>query len=229
MTITIHKDVLQGTDEWQRLRLGLLTASEIHLAMTPKTKKAADNKDIRAHIYELAAQRITKYVEPHYYGEDMMRGDEVEAMARDLYIETYGEVEQVGFVTRDLGDGVIIGCSPDGLVGDRGIVEIKGPRAKHHLATIIADAMPDDHVLQVQGELFTLERDWCDFISYHEGLPMFVKRVPRDEELIAAIEAVARDVNGRVAEMVAKYEQRRKTNADRLTDTVRRSELEIMI
>ena len=81
MTITYHRDLIQGSDEWLAARCGLLTASEMKLILTPTLKIAANDKT-RAHVYEIAAQRITRYVEPTYIGDDMLRGQEDEIIAR---------------------------------------------------------------------------------------------------------------------------------------------------
>ena len=129
MTITVHDDLIQGSEEWHAARCGLLTASEVKLILTP-TLKVANNEKTRAHAWELAAQRISDYVEPTYIGDAMLRGHEDEILARALYAEKYGEVRETGFVTNDkfaAGDGTrfTIGCSPDGLCGDDGMVEAK--------------------------------------------------------------------------------------------------------
>jgi hypothetical protein len=96
----------------------LLTASEFDRILTP-TLKIADNPKSRAHLWEMAAQRITGYVEPQYISDAMLRGQEDEIIARDLYSKHYAKVEQCGFVTNDKW-GFTLGCSPDGLVGDDG-------------------------------------------------------------------------------------------------------------
>ena len=137
MTITCHRDLIQGSDEWKAARCGLLTASEMKLIVTPppepdaRIKKdgqpykqrewnpVADNDKCRAHLYELLAQRITGYVEPQYISDDMLRGQEEEVYARALYAEHYAPVEEVGFITNDE-LGFTLGFSPDGLVGDDG-------------------------------------------------------------------------------------------------------------
>ncbi len=72
--ITYYPDLIQGSDEWKSARCGLLTASEMKLIITPTTLKIASNDKERAHLYELLAQRITRYVEPSYISDDMLRG-----------------------------------------------------------------------------------------------------------------------------------------------------------
>lgn len=126
MTITYHRDIIQGSDDWHQVRLGVLTASEMKHVITAKTLKTADNETARQHVWELAAQRISKYVEPSYIGDDMLRGWEDEIKARAKYEEHTGqEVEEVGFITNDKW-GFTIGYSPDGcVVGTKGGIECK--------------------------------------------------------------------------------------------------------
>src|SRR5262249_2370549 len=146
--------------------------------ITP-TLKVADNDKSRAHLYELLAQRITSYVEPSYIGDDMLRGMEDEILARQLYAEYFAPVEEVGFVTNDEW-GFTIGCSPDALIGEDGLLEVKSRRQKFQVGTIIDETMPDDYAIQVQTELLVTGRAWCDFVSYSGGLPMIPIRVYPD-------------------------------------------------
>jgi predicted phage-related endonuclease len=148
---TIHS-VGQGTDEWHEARRGLLTASEVGLIVTP-TLKTANNDNTRKHVYEIAAQRISGYTEPTYIGDDMLRGHVDEIKARDAYSEYYAPVEELGFVTRDIG-GAVIGYSPDGagVMGNFGI-ECKSRRQKYQIQVIADNEIPKEHILQVQTGL----------------------------------------------------------------------------
>lgn len=223
--ITYHPNVEQGSDEWHALRRGLLTASEMKLILTP-TLKTANNDKSRAHVWEIAAQRISGYTEPHYIGDDMLRGWEDEAYARDLYSEKYAPItETTGFVTRDFGDGLIIGYSPDGLVGDLGLWECKSRRQKFQIETIVTDEVPTEYMLQLQTGLLVTRRDWIDFTSYSGGLPMFVKRVMPDADMQAAILDAARAFEADVQARIATYQ----TNARRFPMTERRVEQELVI
>ena len=225
MSITIHRDLVQGTDEWLAARCGMLTASEMKLIVTP-TGKAAANDKMRAHLYELLAQRLTGHVEPHFISDDMLRGQEDEGFARSLYAEQYAAVEEVGFITRDFG-GFRIGCSPDGLVGDAGMIEIKSRRAKYQVATIIDDDMPPDFEIQVQTALLVSGREWCDFVSYSGGLPMAVLRVPADAAMQERILAAAEEFEQRLADALAIY--RENVDRRRFRMTERRVEQEMVI
>jgi hypothetical protein len=225
MTLTIHTDLLQGSDEWLAARCGMLTASTIKLVTTP-TGKVASNDKARAHLYELLAQRITGYVEPAYISDDMLRGVEDEAFARDLYAEHYAPVSEIGFMVRDFG-GFKIGYSPDGLVGDDGLIEIKSRRAKYQVQTIISDDMPDDYALQVQTGMLVSGRAWCDFISYSGGLPMAVVRVEADPAAQDRILAAAAEFEARLAECLAIYRDNLKRRGFRMTE--RRVEEEMIL
>lgn len=198
-----HAELHQGSDEWLAARCGLLTASEMKLILTP-TLKVASNDKSRAHLWELLAQRTTGYVEPHYISDDMLRGIDDEFEARKLYAEHFAPVETVGFITNDKW-GFTIGYSPDGLVGDDGLIECKSRRQKFQIQTIASRECPDDFWLQVQTGLLVSERKWLDFVSYSGGLPMFVHRVEADEETQEAIVAAATDFEDRLADAEREY------------------------
>lgn len=177
--ITIYDDVPQGGDEWLALRCGILTASEISKILTAKTLKSAANDHSRALVMEKAAQRITGEIEPSFFSDDMMRGVELEPVAREYYRQVEPEAREVGFITRDMG-GFVIGCSPDALVGAVGGWETKCPRQKEHVRTVISGEVPEQYVLQVQYSLLVTGREWWDFSSFYAGLDMPVIRVEPD-------------------------------------------------
>ena len=217
MTITYHRDLTQGSDEWLAARCGLLTASEMKLILTP-TLKVASNDKARAHVYELLAQRITRHVEPHYISDDMLRGREDEIEARILYAQHFAPVEDVGFVTNDEW-GFTIGYSPDALVGNEGLIECKSRRQKYQIETLVEcfdeGIVPADYVLQIQTGLLVTGRAWCDLVSYSGGLPMLTIRAYPDEAVQAAIVAAATAFEDQVAAKLARYESIRRTHAKR--------------
>ena len=187
--IKIYDRVEQGSEEWHSLRCGILTASEVKLILTEKTLKPSNNDKTRSHVYEIAGQRITNYTEPSYINDDMIRGMRDEIYALELYSKKYEPVKEVGFITNDK-LGFTLGYSPDGIVGDFGLVECKSRLQKHQLKTIANNEVPSDYMLQLQAGLLISERQWIDFISYCGGMPMFVKRVyPIVEYQQAIIEA----------------------------------------
>lgn len=225
MTITIHHDLIQGSEEWAELRRGIITASEMKLLITP-TLKVADNDKSRAHIFELAAQRISQYVEPSYISDDMLRGMTDEETAASLYNEHWAPVERVGFITNDK-FGFTIGYSPDGLIGDDGAIEIKGRRQRFLIETIISGEMPADYMLQVQTGLMVSERKWVDFITFSGGLPMKPIRVHANAAVQEVIATVASAAEYKIREKVAAYEDALK--AGKWVATERKIEQEMYI
>jgi hypothetical protein len=223
LTVTYHTNLIQGSDEWLAQRCGMLTASNMGLILTPTLKQASNDKE-RQHLYELLAQRVTKYVEPHYISDDMLRGKDEEYDARDLYSAKYAPVTECGFITNDK-FGFTIGCSPDGLVGEKGLVEFKSRRMKYQAQTIIEGILPIEFSLQVQSELLISERSWCDFGSYCGGMPMFVLKVFPDPVIHAAITQAAIAFHERMEEKLQTYE----LVAAKLHPTERRIEQEITV
>lgn len=221
--IRYHRDLIQGSNEWLAARRGLLTASEMKLIVTP-TGKAASNDKERAHLWELLAQRITGHVEPSYISDDMLRGQEDEILARALYAKHHAKVEEVGFVTNDIW-GFTIGYSPDGLVGDEGLIECKSRRQKYQVETIATGRVPAEYLIQIQTGLLVTERKWCDFVSYSGGLPMAVIRVTADPVLQVNILEAACDFHDRLLVKLAAY---REASAG-LIPTERRIEQEMMV
>lgn len=204
-TIQYYNDIEQGSPEWLAIRCGVLTASSVRLIMTPTFKPASNDKE-RAHMFELLAQRITGHVEPQYISDDMLRGHEDEILARAKYAEHYAPVTECGFVTRD-DFGVTIGYSPDGLVGEDGLIEIKSRRMKYQIETILSDKVPQEYMLQIQTGLLVTGRKWLDFVSYSAGLPMYVKRVFPDAEIQAAIIAASAEFEDRLTLAYLCYQQ----------------------
>ena len=204
MTLYMHNEIEQGTDEWHAMRRGIITASVVGQLITPKTVKVASNDYSRALTAQLVAERITGRTEYVHVNADMERGNLSEPIARDIYAEHYAPVEEVGFMLLDT-PAYRIGYSPDGLVGEHGLIEIKAPRAKTHLTTLLANEVPLGNMAQCQTGLFVSGREWLDFISYHGGLPLFVKRVKPDPAWFNAIQSAAEQFEGTAAAMMADY------------------------
>lgn len=211
MTITHHTDIEQGSEPWHEIRRGRLTASEMKLCITP-TLKVADNEKTRTHVWELAAQRISQYVEPSYIGDDMLRGWEDEILARAKYEEHTGRaVEEVGFITNDR-FGFTLGYSPDGqVVGEKGGIECKSRRQKYQVQTVVEwfrdKVIPTDYAIQVQTGLLVAEWDWIDLVSYSGGLHMPIMRVYPDLKVQEAIVEAAAGFEAKVVAAVADYKK----------------------
>jgi putative phage-type endonuclease len=208
MTLHTFPDVEQGTEQWMTLRRGIVTASTVGKLLTP-TLKVADNDTSRALTLTLAAERITGFTEETAMTSDMWRGVEMEPYARDLYSTHYQQAVEHGFMRYD-GDGWTLGYSPDGLVANHGLIEIKAPRQKTHLRTILADEVPDYYMPQLQAGLLVTGRDWCDYVSYCGGLPLYVRRVYPDSRWFEAIAKACRQFETNAAQIVADYEARTK-------------------
>lgn len=222
MAITYHKDFEQGSPEWVAIRCGIITASEVDKILTPTLKVASNDKE-RQYLYELMAQRINGQTEPQYVSDSMLRGKDDEIYAREMYIENYGPVHDCAFVeTNAL--GFRFGYSPDGLVGDEGLIEIKSRAAKYQVQTILDGILPAEFALQIQSGLLITGRKWCDFISYSNGMPMFVLRVLPNPETQAAITAAVTEFEARIVERLTTY----SVNAAKFHKAPRREYQEIL-
>lgn len=179
----------------------------------PPVIEVAHNDTARALTTYLAAERITGWSDPVFVTNDMLRGTLDEPVARDLYSEHFAPVHEVGFMVRDF---VVmneehsevtfaLGYSPDGLVGDDGLIEIKSRRQKKHLATILADQVPAENMAQIQAGLLVSGRAWCDYVSYCSGMPLWRKRVEPDEQWFKAITDAAAQLEQTAAHIVATY------------------------
>lgn len=179
----------QRTDEWFAARLGKATASSFHKILAT-LKSGAESADRRNYRVQLVLERLTGQRQESFSNAAMQWGTEHEEFARLAYVmETENFVEETGFVDHIT---LMAGCSPDGLVGDDGLVEIKCPTSATHKDTLISGAMPSEYIPQVQGQLWITGREWCDFVSYDprfpEGLQLFIQRIQRDETYIKKLE-----------------------------------------
>jgi len=200
--LTVYAGVAQGSAEWLELRRGILTASTVGQLITPSTLKVAGNDMSRALVCQLVAERITGWVQDSYQSFDMVRGALDEPVARGVYGEHYAPVTEVGFMVRHF-DGADLGYSPDGLVGDDGLIEIKSRSPKDHLATILADKVPAKHMAQIQAGLLVSGRQWLDYISFCGGMPLWVERVQPDQRWVAAIRAALAGFEATAAKQIA--------------------------
>jgi len=173
-------DIDQNTDEWFQLRAGKLTSSNLGKVMANYGKAFGDPaKKLAASI---AVQQITGEPESSgYSNEHMERGHQQEPLARMLYEnETFCDVTNGGFFESDF-----IGCSPDGMVGDDGVIEIKSVLSNVHFANIKRGGLDPAYRWQCIGNLMFTARDWMDFISYCQTFPvgkrLYVHRIRRED------------------------------------------------
>lgn len=220
MTVVYHKELIQGSDEWKMARCGILTASEMKLIITPKKLEYAQNEKEKAHLYELAAQRINQYVEPTYIGDEMMRGQDDESYARETYDESYARVHSCGFITNDEW-GFTLGYSPDGLVGEKRAIEGKSRRQKFQVESIVNWKVPDEHVIQVQTGLLVSKRDAMDYLSYCGGMPMATITAEADKTIQDAIVKAAVTFHEKLDKIIKAYKDRLEEKKQWLIPTKR--------
>ena len=200
--VKFYRELEQNTPEWHEARRGIVTASEVHKLLTSKGL-VATNQTSRAYIAQLAAERITGRVENTYQSFDMMRGSIEEPYAREAYKEHYGDVFEIGFMTRDF-DGVKLGASPDGLTrGDAGGIEIKSRKPHVQVNAILTGQVPQSNMPQLQTIMLVGCLKWIDYVSFSNGMHLWVKRVYPDhhwqKNIIEAVKYAEGEINGIVS------------------------------
>jgi len=203
-------EIIQGSDEWKALRLGKVTASRV-ADMVARTKSGwgASRANYAA---QLIAERLTGVAAEGYTNAAMQHGTETEPEARNAYAFYSGmDVTEVAFVPHPtIADA---GCSPDGLVGDDGLIEIKCPNTATHLDTLLGQSTPARYIDQIQFQLACTGRQWCDFVSFDPRMPehlrLFVRRVAKDDKRIAELETEAviflKELNDRLLQLETLY------------------------
>lgn len=207
MTLHYH-DVEQGSDEWENLRLGKITASTVKHLMTSKGK-VANSESSRAYLYEIASQRASGFVEPQFYGYNMERGHYDERLAIDYYEEHHGPVDRRGFYIREESDWSL-GYSPDGETFDGGLIEVKSRLQKFHIRSFVDDCIPDEHIIQCQAGLLVTGKPYLDYMQVCLGWEPFIKRVYPDDIMQAAIIETCIAAEMKVAEIISTYAERSK-------------------
>jgi hypothetical protein len=203
--IKVYNDIEQGSAEWFKVRAGIPTASEFATVMM-KGRGGGESKERRKYLFALAGERLTGECAPSFTNGHMERGRVMEDDARRMYaFMKDASPERVGFVTNAAWRA---GASPDSFVGADGAIEIKTKLPSLHLACLEDDEVPEDHIAQCQGVLAITGRQWIDFVSYWPKLPLFVKRVARDEKYIATMKVAVQDFNAQLDAIVAKYQTR---------------------
>jgi len=191
-------DITQGLPEWHEIRKGKFTASTISKLFMGKTTQGYSDA-----IYKVAMERLSGKIPEGYSNAAMLRGIEMEPQAMAAYeIEYLTLVNEVGFVEKD--DWA--GCSPDGLVDDDGMIQIKCPAYNTHIGYLITEQVPKDYYHQMQMELWVTGRKWNDFVSYHPDLPMYVERLYPDKELFGKIETEINIAKEKVEEIIKKIQ-----------------------
>lgn len=175
MSIQIFDNIEQGTEEWRRVRAGIPTASQFSAILAK-----GEGKTRKKYMLQLAAELITGEPGETYNNAFMDRGKAMEDDARQFYCFTRSiEPRRVGFVRN--GD---VGCSPDSLLGEDGILEIKTQKADLLIETLLKDGFPPEHKAQCQGSLWVTGRDYIDICVYWPGMPKLIKRATPDTAYI---------------------------------------------
>lgn len=205
--------IVQGTPEWFAARCGRVTASRVaDVIAKTKTGYSASRANYAA---ELIAERLTGVTAPSFTNAAMQWGTDQEPVARQAYAERNGlVVHEVGFV--DHPEIAMTGASPDGLVGDDGLVEIKCPNTATHLETLLGGGVPAKYITQMQWQMACTGRDWCDFVSFDPRLPgamsLFQERIHRNVSMILDLEtevaAFIREIDEKVERLRDLYETR---------------------
>jgi len=180
----IYHPVEPRSVDWYYLRLGMPTASEFDKIVTPV--KAELSKQHGDYIQFLLAEMMLGKPLDSVETEWMTRGTELEDSAIGAYeLKMEVETQRGGFVTDDLAQ---CGCSPDRIVGENGLLEMKVPAPQTHVGYMLnPESFDSAKKCQVQGQLLVTERDWVDLVSYHPEMPIVIRRVKRDEKFIAAM------------------------------------------
>lgn len=204
----ILHDCQQGTDAWWQCRLGIPTASGFKRLLT---SKGALSESLNGYAAELAAELFTgRPLESMDGNAWMQRGKEHEAEARASYAFIHDvEVKEIGFVSMD---DACAGCSPDGLIGDDGGLEIKCLKPERHIAAVHYykkhGKIPSDYLLQVQGSLMVTERKWWDLWFWSPELPPLAIRATPDKEIHAALsKAIAAVIAERDSQLASQRHQ----------------------
>ena len=166
----------QRTDEWYAIRKGKMTASNAETII-------ANGKGLETYIYNLMAEYYSSAEKENYINADMQRGIDLEPEAR-LEFEFYTDldVQEVGFIKYN----DFIGVSPDGLIGDDGLIEIKCPNDSIYFKLLLSNNIKPEYIAQMQMQMYVTERQYCYFVSYNPNFEksLYIKKINRDEEMI---------------------------------------------
>ncbi len=198
-------DIVQGSDEWKAARLGKVTASRVaDVIAKTKTGYSASRAN---YMSDLIIERLTGSQADGYTSPAMQWGIDTEPQARAAYeLMTNNTVTEVGFI--DHPEIKMTGASPDGLIGESVLIEIKCPNSATHIDTLLGASVPQKYFAQIQWQLECTNRTWCDFVSFDPRMPvnlqMFVKRIGRDDEYIAMLRA---EISKFLAELASKLNE----------------------
>lgn len=211
------QDISQGSEAWKLLKVGKVSASRM-ADLLAKTKSGASASRAK-YMAQLLCERMTGQPTEFFTTAAMQRGTEIEPVARAAYeAENLTSVEQVAWVEHPTIP--MAGCSPDGLVGEHGLIEIKCKEIHNHLDSILNDKIDPDHQTQMMWQMACTGRQWCDYVCFDdrapEGLQLFVKRLERNDELIQKMEDEVRTFLKDLESMIQKLNEIKEKNGKRL-------------
>lgn len=211
------QDISQGSEAWKLLKVGKVSASRM-ADLLAKTKSGASASRAK-YMAQLLCERMTGQPTEFFTTAAMQRGTEIEPVARAAYeAENLTSVEQVAWVEHPTIP--MAGCSPDGLVGEHGLIEIKCKEIHNHLDSILNDKIDPDHQAQMMWQMACTGRQWCDYVCFDdrapEGLQLFVKRLERNDELIQKMEDEVRTFLKDLESMIQKLNEIKEKNGKRL-------------
>lgn len=196
----------QRSEEWFKARAGKITASKVH-DVVAKLKNGSYGASRATYMGQLIAERLSGVAQEGFSNAAMQWGTETEPMARAAYeFSKDCQIVEVGFIEHPLID--MSGASPDGLIGEDGLIEIKCPNTSTHIDTLLGASIPPKYIDQMQWQMACTGRKWCDFVSFDPRMPrelnMKIQRVERDDDRIEYLETEVQDF---IAEMDAKIKK----------------------
>ena len=221
------EDLIQGSPEWLQMRTGCVTGSRMADVMAKLKRKDGEAQTRADYKAEIVCEILTGRAADHYVSPAMQWGSDNEIFARNAYELEVGSTELIGFALHD--SIKRLGASPDGLVGENGLVEFKCPTTATHLDYIIKGVVPAEYHWQMLCEMACTGRKWCDFASYDPRLPkrlqLFVRRFERDDARIAEMEAETQKFLAEVEEVIAKLNGVELVDLDPTLETKLRASL----
>ena len=195
----IYKDINQGSPEWFEIRVGKVTASHAQAI-------GNNGKGLDTYLLEVVSEMFSSAQKDQYSNEHTERGNELEPLARSMYeLQENVEVEEIGFA--EYND--FVGCSPDGLVGDDGMIEIKCPDDKTYFNLLMNEKIDNAYIWQCQMNMLILERKWCDLVFYNPNFEKSMKifRLKPDKEMFSRLKEGFAKAEKEIIRMISKYKE----------------------
>ena len=210
-------EITQGSDAWFAQRLGKVTASRVADVIAKTKTGYSTSRD--NYMAQLVCERMTNTVAESYSNSAMAWGTETEPLARAAY-EAHADVlvDEVAMIPHPTIEAA--GASPDGIVGDIGLLEIKCPNTATHIDTLLSQTVPSKYNTQMQWQMACTGLQWCDFVSFDprmtDGLQLFVKRVPRDDAYIQMLEEEVKKFLAELDGKIMKLNELKEKNGNNL-------------